>query len=84
LADAESFEFLSEEGQLRSETALQIENFTYYNTPQHDDVVFFMKEGSVHDPEIFEQTLRGYNIDTTDFEINTEDNFRALEANKNI
>jgi hypothetical protein len=84
LAECESLEFLTDEGQLRFETALQIENFTYFNTPQHDDVVFFMKEGSVHDPEIFEQTLRGYNIDTTDFEINTEDNFRALEANKNI
>jgi hypothetical protein len=69
---------------MRFEAALQIENFTYFNTPQHDDVVFFMKEGIVNEPEIFEQVLRVYNIDTSDFQINTEDNIRSLEANKNI
>jgi hypothetical protein len=75
---------MTKQGQLRSEVGLQIDNFTYFNTPQHDDVVFFMKEGTVHEPELFEQVMRGYNIDTTDFQINTEDNIRYLEANKNI
>jgi hypothetical protein len=83
-ADSESYEFMTDEGQLRHEVGLQIDFFTYFNTPQHDDVVFFMKEGTVNEPELFEQTMRGYNIDTSDFVINTEDNLRYLEANKNL
>lgn len=43
-----------------------------------------MKEGTVHEPELFEQVCRGYNIDTSDFEINTEDNVRLWEPHKNI
>jgi hypothetical protein len=42
-----------------------------------------MKEGIVHEPEILDQLPKGYNIDTTDFVINTEDNVRWLEPNKN-
>lgn len=42
-----------------------------------------MKEGTVHEPEILEQVVKGYNIDTTDFVINTEDNVRWLEPTKN-
>ena len=42
-----------------------------------------MKEGVVHEPELFEQVTRGFNIDTTDFEINTEDNIRLWEPTKN-
>ena len=42
-----------------------------------------MKEGTVHQPEIFEQVVKGYNIDTSDFTINTEDNMRFKEPNHN-
>lgn len=42
-----------------------------------------MKEGTVHQPEVFEQVLKGYNIDTSDFVINTEDNIRFAEPNHN-
>lgn len=76
-------QFLTVEGQLRYEVAMQIENFLYYGYNHNEEVVYFMKEGVVHEPEIFEQVVRGYNIDTSDFEINTEDNNRWLEPNKN-
>ena len=39
-----------------------------------------MKEGTVHNPEIFEMVMKGYNIDTSDFTINTEDNIRFHEC----
>jgi len=42
-----------------------------------------MKQGTVHAPELFEVVARGYNVDTSDFEINTEDNIRWNEPTKN-
>jgi len=42
-----------------------------------------MKEEIVHEPSILDQVAKGYNIDTTDCVINTEDNVRRLEQNKN-
>ena len=43
-----------------------------------------MKEGTVHQPEVFEWAMKGYNIDTSDFVINTENNVRFNEPNKNF
>lgn len=43
-----------------------------------------MKEGTVHQPEIFEMIMRGYNIDGSDFAINTEHNVRHLEPDHNM
>ena len=48
-----------------------------------DEIVWFMKEGVVHQPEVFEWAMKGYNIDTSDFVINTEDNIRFNEPNHN-
>ena len=42
-----------------------------------------MKEGTVHQPEVFEMVMKGYNIDTSDFVINTEHNERAFEPTMN-
>ena len=42
-----------------------------------------MKEGTVHNPEVFEMVLKGYNIDTSDFVINTENSVRFLEPTNN-
>jgi len=48
-----------------------------------DEVIYFMKEGTVHQPEVFEMVMKGYNIDTSDFVINTEHNVRFNEPNHN-
>ena len=42
-----------------------------------------MKEGTVHQPEIFDMVMKGYNIDTSDFAINTEHNERFAEPTMN-
>jgi hypothetical protein len=74
---------LTTQGQLKFELGVQLDNFIYYGYNHNDDVIYFMKEGLVHEPELFEQTMRGYNIDTSDFEVNTEDNIRWMEPTKN-
>jgi len=48
-----------------------------------DEIIYFMKEGTVHQPEVFEMVMKGYNIDTSDFEINTANNVRFKEPNDN-
>lgn len=42
-----------------------------------------MKEGTVHDPELFEACVKGFNIDTSNFAINTAMNFRSREGHYN-
>lgn len=44
----------------------------------------FKNYGTVHHPELFEAVVKGYNIDTTDFVINTADNMRFREPNHNV
>ena len=48
-----------------------------------DEILYFMKEGTVHQPEVFEMVMKGYNIDTSDFEIDTEHNVRFNEPTDN-
>ena len=79
----EKHEFLTSEGQLQHEIGTQLAFFNYMGTPMNDEIIYFMKEGTVHQPEIFEQVVRGYNIDDLDFQINTEDNERWLEPHLN-
>lgn len=83
-ADADNFEFIKKDGQLKFELGLQLDYFQYYGYPHNDEVIYLMKEGTVHEPELFEQVMRGYNIDTSDYEINTEDNLRQFEPTDNI
>lgn len=79
----DSYDFLNKKGQLQHEVAVELDFFFYWGTPLNNEVIYFMKEGTVHQPEVFEQVLKGYNIDDTDYEINTEDNIRWLEPSKN-
>jgi hypothetical protein len=46
-----------------------------------DVILRFKSHGTVHEPELFEAAIKGYNIDTTDFVINTADNIRFREGN---
>jgi hypothetical protein len=43
-----------------------------------------MKEGVVHHPELFEAAIKGYNIDTSNFVINTAHNIRMNEGTHNF
>jgi len=42
-----------------------------------------MKEGTIHHPELFEAIVKGYNIDTSNFVINTAHNLRVREGDHN-
>ena len=74
---------LNKDGTLNYEVGIQVDNMNIAVSPVNDEIVYLMKEGTVHEPEILEQVAKGYNIDTTDFVINTEDNTRWLEPNAN-
>jgi predicted nucleic-acid-binding protein len=74
---------LTKQGQLKYEVQVQLDNYVDHAVIIQDEIVYFMKEGTVHQPEVFEQVLKGYNIDTSDFVINTEDNIRFNEPNHN-
>jgi hypothetical protein len=81
--DDENASFMNKDGTLNYEVGIQVDNINIAVSPVNDEIVYLMKEGTVHEPEILEQVAKGYNIDTTDFVINTEDNTRWLEPNKN-
>jgi|JI10StandDraft_1071094.scaffolds.fasta_scaffold818286_1 hypothetical protein len=82
-ANKDEVEFLNKEGQLKYEVQVQLENYVDHYVTVQDEIIYFMKEGKVHQPEIFEMVLRGYNIDTTNFVINTQNNLRYMEPHHN-
>ncbi len=76
--------FLNKDGQLKYEVHVQLDNYVEHAVLQQDEIIQFMKEGTVHQPELFEQVCKGYNIDTSDFVVNTEHNVRYNEPNHNV
>lgn len=82
--DGENSDFLSSEGQLKHDLSIELDYLVYFGAPVNNENFFLMKDSKVHQPEIFEQVLKGYNIDDSDYEINTEDNTRWLEPNYNF
>ena len=79
----EDEEFLKKSGQLKYEVQVQLDNYIDHCQIVQDQILYFMKEGTVHQPEIFEWVLKGYNIDTNDYVINTEHNERFAEPTMN-
>eukprot|EP00343_Euplotes_focardii_P001444 CAMPEP_0205803624 /NCGR_PEP_ID=MMETSP0205-20121125/6340_1 /ASSEMBLY_ACC=CAM_ASM_000278 /TAXON_ID=36767 /ORGANISM="Euplotes focardii, Strain TN1" /LENGTH=110 /DNA_ID=CAMNT_0053072013 /DNA_START=494 /DNA_END=826 /DNA_ORIENTATION=- len=82
-AEKDEVEFLSKDGTLKYEVQVQLENYVDHHVTVQDEIIYFMKEGTVHQPEVFEMALRGYNIDTSNFVINTENNLRYMEPHHN-
>lgn len=80
---AEDEDFLTKAGQLKYEVQVQLDNYVDHSITQQDEVIYFMKEGTVHQPEVFEMVLKGYNIDTSDFVINTDNSVRHAEPTHN-
>lgn len=79
-----SYDFISKDGQLKHSLAVEFDYFILNGAVVNNESFYLKKKGIVHQPEIFEQVMRGYNIDDTDYEINTEDNVRWLEPNHNV
>uniref|UniRef100_A0A7S3FXX7 Uncharacterized protein n=1 Tax=Strombidium rassoulzadegani TaxID=1082188 RepID=A0A7S3FXX7_9SPIT len=82
-ADPDKIEFLNKSGQVAYEVLVQLDHYVDHCITHQDEIISFMKEGIVHNPELFEMTLRGYNIDTSDFSINTDHSVRAYEPTNN-
>ena len=76
-------EFLTDEGQLKYELGVELEHFMHMGTNSQDINLFFVQEGTIHHPEVFDAIVRGYHIDTTDFVINTDHNERTREPHYN-
>ena len=76
--------FQKKNGQLKYEVQVQVDNYIDHAVVVQDQIINFMKEGTVHQPEIFEWVMKGYNIDTSDFVINTAETVRFNEPNKNF
>jgi len=77
-------EFLEEEGQLKYDLACQLDNYTEFGVNQQDQILVFLRNGTVHHPELFEAVCKGYNVDTSDFIVNTAHNVRAREGSTNF
>lgn len=82
--DRDGAEILKEEGQLNYDLATQLDDFTEFGVNQQDIVLHFLEKGTVHHPELFEAVCKGYNVDTTDFVINTAHNLRSREGSTNF
>ncbi len=68
---------------MKYELGLQLDYFVFHGYPQNNEVIYLMKQGTVYEPELLDAVARGFNVDTSDFEINTEDNIRWNEPTKN-
>ncbi len=79
----EDEQFLNKTGQLKYEVQVQLDNYVDHSVIVQDEIIYFMKEGTVHQPEVFEMVVKGYNIDTSDFVINTDHSIRYNEPNHN-
>lgn len=71
-------------GSLAEETHIQVENFVDVGRNIEDVILSFCKEGKVYEPEILSAVLRGFEVDTSNFRINTLHTERWLEPTLNI
>lgn len=83
-ADPEQVEFLDDCGQLKHDLAVQAEHFKQYSVNEQDVPVFFVKDGTVHHPEVFDAVCRGFHVDTSDYSINTAHEDRAREPHYSV
>lgn len=74
---------LDERGSLKYETHFQVDNFVDAGRNMEDQVLMLCKEGKVHNPDIFEAVMKGFEVDTTNFRVNTLHVERWLEPNTN-
>jgi hypothetical protein len=81
--DRDKAEFLSHEGQLRYELAVELDHFKVRSVNMNNVNLYFTEKGTVHEPELFEAAIKGFHIDTTDFSINTANDAVYWEGHYN-
>ncbi len=69
--DRDKAEFLTPEGQLRYELAIELDHYKMKSMNMNNINLFFTDKGTVHEPELFEAVIKGFHIDTSDFAIST-------------
>jgi hypothetical protein len=77
-------QILDEDNQLLNETHFQADHFVDCGRNMENQVLMLLKEGTVHEPELLEAALKGFEIDTSNFRINTLHVERFNEPNINI
>lgn len=82
--DRDNAQFLNQEGQLNYKLAIELENYKVKSRNVQNQNLYFVEDGIVHEPEVFEAVMKGYHVDTSNFTINTADNERALEPHYNM
>ena len=75
---------LNDQGQLEYETHIQVENFIDVGRNSKDTILSLCKEGRVYHPELLSAVLRGFEVDTSNFRINTLHTERWLEPSANL
>ena len=75
---------IDDEGNLVGETQIQVDNFVDIGRNMENHVLTLCKEGTVYHPEILSAVLKGFEIDTSNFRINTLHIERWFEPNNNI
>ena len=78
--DQDKADFLDSEGQLKYMLAMEGKDYILRGYSIERQVIKFLKQGVVNDPELFEAVMKGYHIDTSNFVINTENSNRAFES----
>ncbi|CAG9316512.1 unnamed protein product [Blepharisma stoltei] len=74
---------LDDNNQLKAETHIQVDNFVDVGRNMQDHILVLCKDGQVHNPEILDAVLKGFEVDTSNFRINTLHTERWLEPNTN-
>lgn len=64
-------QLLNDNGQLQCETHVQVDNFIDVGRNMENQVLKMCKEGTVHQPEILDAVLKAFEVDTSDFRVNT-------------
>jgi hypothetical protein len=75
---------VGEDGSLNYETHFQVDHFVDCGRNMEDQVLMLLKEGTVHEPELLEAALKGFEIDTSNYRINTLHVERFNEPDINI
>lgn len=75
---------VDEKGQLENETHIQVENFIDVGRNAKNTILSLCKDGRVYHPDILSAVLRGFEVDTSNFRINTLHTERWLEPNTNL
>lgn len=75
---------VNEQGQLDDNVFIQVENFIDVGRNTKNCILTLEKEGRVYHPEILSAVIRGFEVDTSNFRINTLHTERWLEPSTNL